>query len=128
MNNYHSDAEALRDYAAVTYEVLHSFLIKGLCYWYKLYLPCEEPSEEGGGFQVANVDGSAAPVEQAREGDVVCVDTAPPPDTFNMVFLSVAASAAPAASTAPAADAGAAPAADAGVAPTTVPDPVAADE
>ncbi len=84
------------------------------------------PSEEGGGFQVANVDGSAAPVEEAHESDVVCVDTAPPPASFIMVFLSVAASAALAASTAPAADAGAAPAAGAGAAPVPVPDPAAA--
>ncbi len=89
-----------------------------------LYLP----SEEGGGFHVANVDGSAAPVEDAREVDVVCVDTAPPPATFNMVFLPVAASSAPAASTAPPADAGAVPAADAGAVPAPVPDPAAAAE
>ena len=37
MDNYY--AEALRDYAAVTYEALHSYLIEGLRYWYELFPP-----------------------------------------------------------------------------------------
>jgi hypothetical protein len=37
-------AEALRDYAAVTYEALHRYLIEGLRCWYEKFLP----SEEGG--------------------------------------------------------------------------------
>ena len=41
-NNY---ADTLRDYAAVTYEALHSYLVEGLRYWYDLY----SPSQEGGG-------------------------------------------------------------------------------
>jgi hypothetical protein len=32
MDNY--NAETLRDYAAVTYEALHNYLITGLRYWY----------------------------------------------------------------------------------------------
>jgi hypothetical protein len=43
MDSYY--AEALRDYAAVTYEALHSYLIEGLRYWYEKF----PPSEEGGG-------------------------------------------------------------------------------
>jgi hypothetical protein len=42
MDNYY--AEALRDYAAVNYEALHSYLIEGLRYWYELF----PPSQEGG--------------------------------------------------------------------------------
>jgi hypothetical protein len=95
MDNYY--AEALRDYSAVTYEALHSYLIEGLRYWYELY----PPSQEGGW---ADVDEADAPVtvEDAREGAVVRVDPAsvPPPATFNMVFKSAAASAAPLASAA----------------------------
>jgi hypothetical protein len=37
MDNYY--AEALRDYAAVNYEALHSYLIEGLRCWYELFLP-----------------------------------------------------------------------------------------
>jgi hypothetical protein len=33
MDNYY--AEALRHYAAVPYEALHSYLMKGLPYWYE---------------------------------------------------------------------------------------------
>ncbi len=40
MNSYY--AEALRDYAAVTYEALHSYLIGGLSYWYKKFPPSQE--------------------------------------------------------------------------------------
>ncbi len=81
MDNYY--AEALRDYAAVTYEALRSYLIEGLRYWYELF-----PS---GGW--ADVDESDAPAEDAREGAVVRVDTVQPPATFKMVFRSAAASA-----------------------------------
>jgi hypothetical protein len=42
IDNYY--AEALGDYAAVTYEALHSYLIEGLRYWYELF----PPSQEGG--------------------------------------------------------------------------------
>ncbi len=45
MDNYY--AEALREYAAVTYEALHSYLIEGLRYWYELFP--SQPSQEGGG-------------------------------------------------------------------------------
>jgi hypothetical protein len=37
MDNYY--AEALRDYAAVTYEALHSYLIEGPRFWYELFPP-----------------------------------------------------------------------------------------
>ncbi len=43
MDNYY--AEALRGYAAVTYEALQSYLIEGLRYGYELF----PPSQEGGG-------------------------------------------------------------------------------
>ncbi len=91
----------------MTYEALHSYLIEGPRYWYELFLP----SQEGGW---ADVDEADAPAEDAREGAVVRADTVPPPATFNMVFRSAAASAAPPASTAPPAEADAAP--DAGAA------------
>jgi hypothetical protein len=55
-NNY---ADTLRDYAAVTYEALHSYLIEGLLYWYELF----PPSQEGGW---ADVDKADAPAEDAR--------------------------------------------------------------
>ncbi len=41
-DNYY--AEALKDYAALTYEALHSYLIEGHRYWYELF----PPSQEGG--------------------------------------------------------------------------------
>ncbi len=91
----------------MTDEALHSYLIEGLRYWYELF----PPSQEGGW---ADVDEADAPAEDAREGAVVRTDTVPPPATFNMVFRSAAASAAPAAEAGAAADAGAAP--DAGAA------------
>jgi hypothetical protein len=78
----------------------------GLCCWYELF----SPSEERGW---ANVDEAAVPIEEAREGDVVPIDTVPPPDTFNMVFQSAAASAAPATDAGAAPDAGAVPAPEA---------------
>ncbi len=73
--------QGVRDYAAVTYEALYSYLIEGLRYWYKLY----SPSQEG---WWADVDEADAPAEDAREGAVVRADTVPPPATFNMVFRS----------------------------------------
>jgi hypothetical protein len=45
MDNYY--AEALRDYAAVTYEAFNSYLMEGLRYWYDLYPPSEEGSLRG---------------------------------------------------------------------------------
>jgi hypothetical protein len=45
----------------------------------------------------ADVDEADAPAEDARDGAVVRADTVPPLATFNMVFKSAAASAAPAA-------------------------------
>jgi hypothetical protein len=60
MDNYY--AEALRDYAAVTYEDLHNYFIERLRYWCELY----PPSQERGW---ADVDGADAlvTVEDARE-------------------------------------------------------------
>jgi hypothetical protein len=52
MDSYY--AEALRDYAAVTYEALHSYLIERLRYWYELF----QPSQEG---RCADVDEADAP-------------------------------------------------------------------
>ncbi len=100
MDSYY--AKALRDYAAVTCEALHSYLIEGLRYWYEKF----PPSEVGGW---ADVDEADAP----GEGTVMRVDPAPPPASFNMVFKAAASAAPPApASAAPAppadADAGAA--------------------
>ncbi len=94
--------QGVRDYAAVTYEALHSYLIEGLRYSYELF----PPSQEGGW---ADLDEADAPAEDAREDAVVRAATIPPPATFNMVFWWAAASAAPPASAAPAAEAGAAP-------------------
>ncbi len=75
MDNYY--AEALRDYAAMNYEALHSYLIEGLRYQYELFPPLQEG---------ADVDEADAPAENARESVVVRADTVPPPTTFNMVF------------------------------------------
>ncbi len=55
MDSYY--AGALRDYAAVTYEALHSYLIEGLRSWYELF------QQEG-----ADVDEADAPAEDVREG------------------------------------------------------------
>ncbi len=76
-------AEALRDYTAVTYEALHSYLIEGLRYWYELYPPSQE-------VWWADVDEADAQdtVEDAREarGAVMRVDPVQPPATFSMAF------------------------------------------
>jgi hypothetical protein len=108
MDNYY--VEALRDYAAVTYQDLHSYLIEGFRYWYEILTPSQE---EGW----ADVDEADAPAEDAREGAVVHADTVPPHATFNMAFKSAAASAAQAADADAAMDAGAAPAPGCGCGP-----------
>jgi hypothetical protein len=91
MDNYYAEARALRDYAAVTYETPHSYLIEGLRYWYELF-----PSSQEGGW--ADVDEAEAQAEDANEGAVLRADTIQPPATFNMVFRSAAASVVPPAS------------------------------
>jgi hypothetical protein len=83
-----------QDYAALTYEALHSYLIEGLRYWYKVFLPLQEGSW-------ADVDEADAPAEDAPEGAALRTDTVPPPATFDMVYRAAAASAAPAANLEP---------------------------